>query len=176
MDLALPLASDGLTADLSIVKGTPLIDDGLQTAVYISLFSDARVAGDGGWWGDLLGDSPLGSRLWTLARAKLVPGIETIVEGYCREALAWLVDGGIAESVTPTVTIVRPSTLSIEVEITQPGDAEASEYRFTWSALSGDSIQRTAEESKTAVTRAEEFDGDIVFDGYMTYGRIDNVL
>ena len=176
MDLALPLAPDGLTADLAIVRGTPLIDDGLQTAVYISLFSDARTAGEAGWWGDVLGGPSLGSRLWTLARAKLTPGIESIIAGYCREALSWMIENGIAESITPIITIIPPGTISIEVGITQPGNAKASEYRFTWAALSGASLQQAADEASKPITRSEDYDGDIGYDGYMTYGRIDNAI
>ena len=87
-------------------------DDGLETAVILSLFTD-RLADPGdtglattarrGWWGDAYAESAgdlIGSRLWLLAREKRTPVVLSRAELYAREALQWLVDDGVASSVT----------------------------------------------------------------------------
>ena len=81
-------------------------DDGLRSAVIVSLFTDARAdAGvrDGdrrGWWGDTVGAAgPLGSRLWLLDREARRPDVVRRAEAYARESLAWLVEDGLAERV-----------------------------------------------------------------------------
>ena len=61
-DLALHFAPGAWSADLSILGGDLATDDGLRTAVIISLFTDARARADDplpeadadrrGWWGD----------------------------------------------------------------------------------------------------------------------------
>ncbi len=99
-------------------------DDGLETAIVVSLFTD-RLAAEGdelppqadgavdrrGWWGDsyaeLAGDR-IGSRLWLLARAKQVPATLRLAEQYAAEALQWLVDDGVASAVTTAAEWVPP--------------------------------------------------------------------
>ena len=61
--------------DIKIQNGILELDNGLQTAIYISLFTDRRIGEDDeipdrsndrrGYWGDTLEDEPLGSFLWT---------------------------------------------------------------------------------------------------------------
>jgi phage gp46-like protein len=86
-------------------------DEGLETAVIISLYTDARAADDDvlpdlsdtsrrGWWGDLInpesdGDS-LGSKLWLLERSSTVADVPLKLEQYVREALQWMLDDGVA--------------------------------------------------------------------------------
>lgn len=166
MDIALVLQPDSLHADIELRSGAPIIDDGLQTAVYMSLFSDAFDANEvsGGWWGDLLEEAipaksssrkaqaavaaKLGSRIWTLARAKVLPGIEKTVEGYCLAALQWLKDYKIAEAITCTVSIASGRNILMDIKIFQPGaEKPATEYRFNWDA-----------QTKTISEQIEEID------------------
>lgn len=98
--------------DLNIIGSQLERDGGLETAVIISLFTDRRVTDEQlpdlendkrGWWGDLLSDidgDQIGSRLWTLERRKRTPETLRLFEDYSREALNWLVEDGIAASVT----------------------------------------------------------------------------
>lgn len=81
----------------------------LNRAVLISLFSWRRAEpGDvpkdqplQGFWGDALsgGGDKLGSRLWLLARAKITTETLNQAKDYCREALQWLIDDGVAVSI-----------------------------------------------------------------------------
>jgi phage gp46-like protein len=124
-----------------LVDGAVLADDdGVETAVVISLFTD-RLAEPGdvpagtsrrGWWGDayaeVAGDR-IGSRLWLLAREKQLPVVLRRAEEYAREALQWLIDDGVAREVSVTAEVVRDGVLGLRVEIARSGKPVAS-YRF----------------------------------------------
>lgn len=104
-------------------------DDGLATAVLLSLFLDRRAGPDDplpdgtdrrGWLGDALaadGDR-IGSRLWLLMREKQVEETRRRAEEYAEEALAWLVEDGLAEAVEVTASWGRTGWLDLRVEIT----------------------------------------------------------
>lgn len=105
-------------------------DNGLETAIVISLFSDRRarpddVLPDGsddrrGWWGDSVaaqdGDR-IGSRLWLLAREKQLVSVLARSRDYAREALQWLVDDGVARDVQITAEIIRQGVLGLDVTV-----------------------------------------------------------
>jgi phage gp46-like protein len=86
-----------------------VLDESLVTAVLISLLTERRCdpseAPDpsdlGGWFGDSYPAEPgdaLGSRLWTLLGAPMVPATLVRAEGYVREALEWMVTDGVLTS------------------------------------------------------------------------------
>jgi phage gp46-like protein len=136
-------------ADLSVESLDLVKDDGLKTAVILSLFIDRRAEDDDelpdntgdrrGWWADaypdVVGDQ-YGSRLWLLSREKQVPSVLARAKEYAEEALSWMVEDGIAESVLVTAEWVRRGMLGLLVQITKP-DAAALEHRFEilWEAL-----------------------------------------
>lgn len=93
-------------------------DDGLETAVITSLFSDARAReGDGvdplqdqgGWWGEiyLTPAGPHGSRLYLLKRGKMTNDTLLIAGTYAKEALAWMLDSRLRVASAVTATCVR---------------------------------------------------------------------
>jgi len=120
--------------------------EGLETAIQISLFTDARVEADElpswetekrGWWGDLFSSVPgdrTGSKLWLLAREKRLEDVPPRAEEYCREALAWLIEDGVAESIEVDVEI-QGQILAIGVTVKRPnaGDIRFS-YQYAWNA------------------------------------------
>lgn len=115
-------------------------DDGLETSIIISLFTDRRaeaddqISGDDrrGWWGDLLteveGDR-IGSRLWLLSREKQLPNVLSKAREYAAEALQWLIEDGIASAVGVAAEIVRTGVLGLAIEITRTA-APPVKYRF----------------------------------------------
>lgn len=149
-DLALTWNPEEISADLSIEANDLASDDGLETAVLMSLFLD-REAAEGdvlpegetdrrGWWGDAFptvdGDK-IGSRLWLLARSKRTPDVLARAEEYTREALAWLVEDRVASKVDVTTEFVGDGhELGIAVEIYRPGKTDPTSFRFgsTWAA------------------------------------------
>lgn len=104
-------------------------DDTLSSAIIISLFTDARALptddyqGDPrGYWADALtitGEAPvqLGSRLWLLRREKQIPATLRRAEQYAREALQWLIDDGIAQSVSVAASAPRVGMLLLDIQI-----------------------------------------------------------
>lgn len=122
-------------------------DDGLETAVVLSLFTDRRAQQDDplpdgadrrGWWADGTGADArdrIGSRLWLLWREKQLPAVLVRARQYAEEALAWLVTDGVARRVEVQASNPRRSLLRLDVGIYRP-DAPPVRYRFDtfWSA------------------------------------------
>ena len=117
-------------------------DDGLETVVYISLFTNARAANEdilpnqngsrGGWWGDALENFSLGSKLWLLSRSKTSPEVTKKARFYCYEALKWLIEEGVAHAINITVTRSGLTALIYEIEIIRP--TQKDNEKFKWSA------------------------------------------
>ncbi|RJX35672.1 MAG: hypothetical protein C4525_03185 [Desulfarculus sp.] len=129
MDLATEFNTDHLSGDLVLSGGALLQDEGLQTAVLHSLFTDRRALADDvlpegvnrrGWWADLTlpaeGDQ-YGSRLWLLFREKQTAAVLRRAEEYAEEALAWLITDGVASQVKVAAEVVRRGVLGLSVEI-----------------------------------------------------------
>jgi phage gp46-like protein len=97
-------------ADISIDGATIERDQGMETAVLVSVFSDARAAdsdplpdqGDEprGWWGGDLVGLPLGSKLWLLSRSKLTSQTVEQARQYVADALNWMITDGMVDQVT----------------------------------------------------------------------------
>lgn len=147
-DLSLLWSDTDGAADLAIAENDLEQDGGLEAAVFLSLFTDRR-AEDGdilpdaetdrrGWWGDAFpsvdGDR-IGSRLWLLGRSKETADVLARAEEYAREALAWLVEDLVAESVATTATIAAPGVLGLSVQIYRPDrDPVRFQYSYAWAA------------------------------------------
>jgi phage gp46-like protein len=123
-------------------------DDGLDSAVILSLFTDRRANADDvipdgskdlrGWWADSFADvknDKIGSRLWLLGREKQLSAVLTRAQQYADEALKWLIDDGVAESVIVVASNPRMGVLALLLSITRPGHP-VKQYRFEkfWSA------------------------------------------
>ncbi|MCW5760104.1 MAG: phage GP46 family protein [Phenylobacterium sp.] len=133
---------DWAVAGFDLASGTDL-----ETAVLISLFTDRRadpddVIPDGsgdprGWWGDALGARPLGSKLWLLERAKQTEDTRQRAQGYAEDALAWLVEDGVAAEVVVAASWQGPGFLGLQVTISEPdGRQTAFNYQWAWKAVS----------------------------------------
>ena len=147
-DIKLSWSNDSLEADVSIEENDLATHDGLETAVIISLFSDRRLedadilppgeTSRRGWWADQFEEveaDKIGSKLWLLNRAKSTNDIVSNAQQYCVEALQWLIDDKIAESVDVTVELVDSRNLFIKIEIKQPDvDPTKFRYAYNWQA------------------------------------------
>lgn len=118
----------------------------LATSVLISLFTDARAAPDDvlpdasgdprGWWGDAGRDRPLGSKLWLLERAKRTEETRLRAQDYAQDALAWLVEDGIAASVTVEAAWTGEKMLGVQVTIAEPdGRQVVFNYQWAWKGV-----------------------------------------
>lgn len=125
-----------------------MTDEGLETAVVVSLFSDRRAEGEDlppgepskrGWWGDSLADLPgdrIGSKLWLIFREKELPSVARRAKEYASDALKWLVEDGVADRVEVKASLPEKGSgvLSLSIAIFRPGDAVKYRYNYQWNA------------------------------------------
>jgi phage gp46-like protein len=155
-DFALVWNTGTAEADFAIDAGAfdLLTDDGLQTAVIISLMTDRLAADDEtppdgssdrrGWWGDLPIDGSLptdidliGSKLWLRTREKADAASALLIQNDCQDALAWMIADGIAQDVSVTATWLTAEQLGLVVAIsryTQRGAVENKTFDLIWNA------------------------------------------
>lgn len=135
--------NDDLLFDIDIVDGDLESDEGLETAVAISIFSDRRVTDEElsfpqtdkkGWWGDMFPDvdqDQIGSRLWLIGREKVLQETAKRAEDYCKEGLAWLIEDGVAKSVAVAAAYDLNKYLRIAIDIAKP-DGNSSKFQVLW--------------------------------------------
>lgn len=143
-DIGIFLKDSGF--DLKLSDYDLELDKTLETCVTISLFTDKRIKDDQlsygldskrGWWGDMFSEidnDEIGSRLWLLERSKRSLETLRLGEDYCKEALQWLIDDGIASKVEAVATFQGELTegrWEIEISITKPTGRE-SKFRLMW--------------------------------------------
>ena len=131
--------------DVKVENGDLKSDDGLETAVIISLFTDRRVSeqqlpdlavSKRGWWGDMFSDidgDQIGSRLWTIERRKRTDETLRLYEDFAKEALDWLIEDGVASTITVLAAYDSQGQAVGEIIITRPSGA-TSRYDANWDA------------------------------------------
>lgn len=146
-DAALALTDAG--GDLVLTGFDLAQDNGLETSVIISLFTDRRALPEQipaeyprddlrGYWGDVRGaveGDQTGSLLWLLTREKQLPQTLSRARQYCQEALRWLVEDLVAERVEVFVEYAGQGFMQIEIDIYRPkGSAVRYRYNYEWAA------------------------------------------
>lgn len=133
MLLVLPNADQ--EGDLVYRDGTLLEGSPIQTAAYLSLFTDAPAresdpAPEGserrGYWADAFAqdESPWGSRLWLVSFMTVQEAL-AFAPGAAEEALAWMVREGLASSVSATAER-HEDHMRLTVTIQRPGEIAPS--------------------------------------------------
>lgn len=142
-DIALTFDATAARADWTIAGGLLATGGDLQTAVLISLFTDKLLPSDleptdgstdrRGWWGDTYRDGQIGSLLWTLERAvkSNAASLLASAQKICLDALQWLVDDGVAATVTVQTEWIDATALGIVITITEPSGLTSS-FRYAW--------------------------------------------
>lgn len=139
-------------ADLALDALLLAEDDGLTTAVVLSLFSDRQARADDklpnegdtdrrGWWGDEFNDDAsdrIGSRLWLNEAAKQLPEVHRSDRQYALEALQWLIDDGVASNIEVSAFAPRSGIRAVAVAIHRP-DKPLARYQFEmfWGGSNG---------------------------------------
>lgn len=156
-DIALIWNDDNL-GDIPAADFDLQTDEGLRTAIIVSLFTDRRAsfgeqlpAGETnrrGWWGDVLPDVPgdvIGSRLWLLFREKKLADVITRANEYTREALQWLIDDRVAARVDVQAEAIRvgdTDALAIQCAVYRPGgDVVQFRYNYAWQSQAAQIVQ-----------------------------------
>jgi len=145
-DIALKVSTDGdFAADIFMAGADLAGDDGMRTAIVISLFTDARAGDDDvlpqpggdrrGWWGDTYAQIPgdaQGSKLWLLDREKQLPSVLARAQQYATDALQWLIDDGVASAVGVVASFPHLGWLALAVTVERPSGQARLNFDFTW--------------------------------------------
>ena len=136
---------NGTYFDIELDQADLKADDGLETPLTISIFTDARVTDEQlpygstskrGWWGDMFPDQPgdkIGSRIWTLNPGKITNETKNKATDYCRESTKWMIDDGIASVINISSEYNENKHLKIFIEVIKP-DGTSSKYQVLWDA------------------------------------------
>lgn len=179
MDIATIWNDATASGDYVLEGGSLRVDEGLKTAVIISLFTDRRAATDDvlpsptsgrrGWWGSLFLERPLGSRLWLLAREKQSQDALNRAREYALESLIWLVEDGIAKAVEAKATAPQRGLLHLEIIIYKPdGDITNFHFQRLWDAL----LTSDDADDISAHGLGFIYDGNTPYDGLHDYSGI----
>jgi phage gp46-like protein len=120
--------------------------DGMETAIVVSLFTDSRAPENlvptaqrrRGWIGNILTVTQrreLGSILWTLDQARITQNTLNNARVYAQGCFNWMVDDGIARSVSVDVVQQNRSEIVINIEFTDL-DNKTERYTTLWRATS----------------------------------------
>lgn len=157
-DIAL-IWSDDNVGDILAADFDLQTDEGLQTAILVSLFTDRRASPDDelpagetnrrGWWGDVAPEVPgdvIGSRLWLLFREKKLAEVIVRANEYAREALQWLIDDKVAQRVDVTAEAIRvgdADVLAVQGAVYRPsgGDPVQFRYNYAWQSQAAKIVQ-----------------------------------
>ncbi len=145
------IGADNITSDQPAYVGNTsdffatLTDDGLEMAIYLSIFTDRRITFESGepetkndrrgWWGDnLLEDNDLhGSLLWTMQHKKIIiPDTLNETNEIIEEALEWLVSSGVAEEITVESYRLENDLIGIEIIVKKPDNIDVLKYQYVW--------------------------------------------
>lgn len=133
----------GICIDLNIKDGDLESDDGLETAVLISLYTDKRATQEEvpfgqssrrGWWGDMFPDvdnDQIGSKLWTIDNEKQLLENIPIRENIISDALGWLVEDGVASDVAVVSSYPERGQVLDQITITRPS-GDSSRFDVLW--------------------------------------------
>lgn len=134
------------SADFRFVSGDFVGENGLRTAVLLSLFTDRRADADEnlsdprGWWADALpvvaGDL-FGSHLWLLARRKKTPDVLPEAESDSVIALRWMIDDKVVKGVSVVANFLpgKLQGFELDVSLTKPsGNLVNFKFSHAWAA------------------------------------------
>ena len=131
--------------DLTITNGDFTGVEGMQTAINVSLLTDARAASVAtpslrrGYVGDILtadiGRS-LGSTLWTFEQSRLTQDILNEVRISAEQSLNWMIEDGIAKAVVVTVSNPRRRVVAVLIVITT-NEGINQQYEVLWRQTNG---------------------------------------
>lgn len=136
-------------ADFVLGNGDLERDEGLSTAVLVSLFTDRRADIDDefinndrrGWWGDLVAEiegDQIGSKIYLLDRLKAIEENIVKLQQYAYEALEWMLEDDVIAKIETDAYSYGPNSnkrLALKVKIYK-SDGNNIAYKFddVWNA------------------------------------------
>ncbi|MCK5019188.1 MAG: phage GP46 family protein [Candidatus Peribacteraceae bacterium] len=129
--------------DIAIETGDLENEEGFDTAIWVSLFTDAR-AGETqvlspenrrGWLGNTVSDieeRQLGGLLWLAEQRRLTQDTLNELIDYARKSLNWMVEDNIAQKVEVDGEIVPRNGMALSITITSREGITSSHYIPLW--------------------------------------------
>jgi phage gp46-like protein len=117
--------------DFSLENGDFKLTNGLETALFMSIFCEKRAAPSEmpapetrrGWWGNTVlgyGNYEIGSKLWLLEQARKDNIVLGLSKTYVADGLQWLLEDNYAKNITiNTSFIVDGIEIQIDIAISQ---------------------------------------------------------
>ncbi len=143
-DIGITYSNQNQFGDVDIFSNDLVRDEGLETSVLISLFTDRRIVTDaqedqdsykGGYVFEDVDNIKYGSRLFTLDRSKTDKQTIRLIANYAKEALQWLIDKKIAEEIDTKAIVVNGSRIDLVVSIFKDDEAILDKrYEDLWAA------------------------------------------
>lgn len=102
---------------LKISGGQPVMDQGIENIVILSLFADSE------WWGNLAfrdKNKKIGSKFEKITREPLTVSLLSKIENYVKSSLQHMIDGGIASEILVFAKNPRSDNLNISIMIRPP--------------------------------------------------------
>lgn len=146
-DIKIEFDTTYMEGDLILGESDLERDEGLSTAVLISLFTDRRADESEpydnedrrGWWGDLLAETEgdqIGSKLYLLNRSTNTQQTTVKAKEYIYEALDWMIDDGVAAKIDIDVEVYGLSSnlrLYVLIQIhKKDGNIELMKFDDLW--------------------------------------------
>lgn len=129
--------------DIAIESGDIKSVDSLETALYVSLFTDARATDQQvftpeyrrGWIGNLA--SPvegrqLGGLMWLIDQRRLTQTTLNEVVDYARKSLQWMVDDGLCIKTAVSGSVIPTQGIRLNIGITSKEGVTESHYVDLW--------------------------------------------
>ena len=129
--------------DISFENGDLAQEDGFDTAIYVSWFTDARAPEDlvaipenrRGWIGNAA--SPvegrdLGGLLWLVDQRRLTSKTKNVTVDYARKALNWFVEDGLLNRIDASAVIVAPLGIRLGAILTALNGKTETRYFNLW--------------------------------------------
>jgi len=143
-DIKIVFDSGTLEGDIFYEYGDLTREEGLYSAVLISLYTDRRASVNDvidnpvdkkGWWGDLVPDAGdrIGSKLWQYSRSKTTQEVLINVKKIIKECLQWMIDDGVAKKIeVSTEKFGTPGNyrLGAEIKIYRRKEDESLNIKF----------------------------------------------
>jgi phage gp46-like protein len=122
--------------EISVKNGEPVMDGGMESAVYLSLFEHDGTS----HWMNEYNDLPLGGKFIKFIQGK-PKNVSNILkaEDLAKQDLQWMLNDGIAQKINTSIVSTTRNGILLTVEILANHDIiSLNEYEINWSFQKND--------------------------------------
>jgi phage gp46-like protein len=129
--------------DLVIENGSIAGVEGLDTAILVSIYTDARAPASTvsdplmrrGWVGNILNvnlERELGSILWIADTSRVDQNTLNYFNRETKACLKWMLDDGIVKNIIINSEIVDSKNIKVNISLIKLNQTEADKYSILW--------------------------------------------